>query len=75
VNVFLTGTDIHPAAELGADFHDSPVAGDRPRGRGRSERDDLHDVTLDIRRGWFDPSFVDAPIVGDGTVPWLAPRS
>ena len=72
VNVFLTGADIHPAAELGGGLfmtHTSGVVIGRGAKVGANVTI-LHDVTLGISwRGWFDPSFVDGcPIVGDGTV-------
>ena len=72
VNIFLTGADIHPAAELGGGLlmtHTSGVVIGRGAKVGANVTI-LHDVTLGISwRGWFDPSFVDGcPIVGDGTV-------
>jgi serine O-acetyltransferase len=71
INLFLTGADIHPGAEIGGGFrltHTSGVV----IGKGvkvGSNVTVLHEVTLGgSAKGWFDGVFADGfPEIGDGT--------
>jgi serine O-acetyltransferase len=69
---FLTGADIHPAAEIGGGLlmtHTTGVVIGSGAKVGQNVTI-LHDVTLGgSARGWFDPSFVDGyPEIGEDTV-------
>jgi serine O-acetyltransferase len=70
-NVFLTGADIHPGAEIGGGLRITHTAG-IVIGQGvriGSNVTILHDVTLGgSARGWFDGVFEDGyPEIGDGS--------
>lgn len=71
INVFLTGADIHPGAEIGGGLRLTHTAG-IVIGRGVKVGSNvtlLHGVTLGgSAKGWFDGVFEDGyPEIGDGT--------
>ena len=71
-NVFLTGADIHPGAEIGGGLRLTHTSG-LVIGRGvkiGSNVTILHGVTLGgSARGWFDGTFPDGyPEIGDDTI-------
>lgn len=71
INVFLTGADIHPGAEIGGGLRLTHTAG-IVIGRGVKVGSNvtlLHGVTLGgSAKGWFDGVFADGyPEIGDGT--------
>lgn len=78
LNLFLTGADIHPAAEIGGGLrvtHTSGLVIGRHARLG-SDVNVLHGVTIGgSGRAWFDASFEDGlPDIGDGTEIWAGAK-
>lgn len=78
LNLFLTGADIHPAAEIGGGLRLTHTAG-LVIGRGArlgSDVNVLHGVTIGgSGKAWFEPGFEDGlPVVGDGTEIWAGAK-
>lgn len=78
VNLFLTGADIHPAAEIGGGLrvtHTSGLVIGRHARLG-SDVNVLHGVTIGgSGKAWFDASFEDGlPDIGDGTEIWAGAK-
>lgn len=78
VNLFLTGADIHPAAEIGGGLrltHTSGLVIGRYARLG-SDVNVLHGVTIGgSGKAWFDPGFEDGlPDIGDGTEIWAGAK-
>ncbi|HEX2699434.1 MAG TPA: hypothetical protein VHM89_04420 [Acidimicrobiales bacterium] len=78
LNLFLTGADIHPAAEIGGGLRLTHTSG-LVIGRGArlgSDMNVLHGVTIGgSGKRWFDPSFEDGlPEIGDGTEIWAGAK-
>jgi serine O-acetyltransferase len=72
VNLFLTGADIHPGAEIGPGLRITHTSG-LVIGRGvriGSNVTILHEVTLGgAGKAFFDPTFTDGfPVIGDDTM-------
>lgn len=77
-NLFLTGADIHPAAEIGGGLrltHTSGLVIGRHARLG-SDLNVLHGVTIGgSGKAWFDPQFEDGlPDIGDGTEIWAGAK-
>ena len=77
-NLFLTGADIHPAAEIGGGLrltHTSGLVIGRHARLG-SDVNVLHGVTIGgSGKAWFDPSYEDGlPEIGDGTEIWAGAK-
>ena len=77
-NLFLTGADIHPAAEIGGGLrltHTSGLVIGRDARLG-SDLNVLHGVTIGgSARAWFEPGFEDGlPDIGDGTEIWAGAK-
>ena len=78
LNLFLTGADIHPAAEIGGGLrltHTSGLVIGRDARLG-SNVNVLHGVTIGgSGKAWFDPAFEDGlPDIGDGTEIWAGAK-
>ena len=78
LNLFLTGADIHPGAEIGGGLRLTHTSG-LVIGRGArlgSDVNVLHGVTIGgSGRAWFDSSFEDGlPDIGDGTEIWAGAK-
>lgn len=78
LNLFLTGADIHPAAEIGGGLrltHTSGLVIGRNARLG-SDVNVLHGVTIGgSGKAWFDPTFEDGlPEIGDGTEIWAGAK-
>lgn len=78
VNLFLTGADIHPAAEIGGGLRLTHTSG-LVIGKGArlgSDLNVLHGVTIGgSGKRWFDPAFEDGlPEIGDGTEIWAGAK-
>ena len=78
LNLFLTGADIHPAAEIGGGLRLTHTSG-LVIGKGArlgSDMNVLHGVTIGgSGRRWFDPSFEDGlPEIGDSTEIWAGAK-
>lgn len=77
-NLFVTGADIHPAAEIGGGLrltHTSGLVIGRHARLG-SDINILHGVTIGgSGKAWFDPNFEDGlPEIGDGTEIWAGAK-
>ena len=78
LNLFLTGADIHPAAEIGGGLRLTHTSG-LVIGKGArlgSDLNILHGVTIGgSGKRWFDPTFEDGlPEIGDGTEIWAGAK-
>lgn len=78
VNLFLTGADIHPAAEIGGGLRLTHTSG-LVIGRGArlgSDVNILHGVTIGgSGKAWFDSNFEDGlPVIGDCTEIWAGAK-
>lgn len=78
LNLFLTGADIHPAAEIGGGLRLTHTSG-LVIGRGArlgSDMNVLHGVTIGgSGKRWFDASFEDGlPEIGDRTEIWAGAK-
>ena len=78
VNLFLTGADIHPAAEIGGGLRLTHTSG-LVIGRGArlgSDLNILHGVTIGgSGKAWFDSDFEDGlPVIGDSTEIWAGAK-
>lgn len=78
LNLFVTGADIHPAAEIGGGLRLTHTSG-LVIGRGArlgADMNVLHGVTIGgSGRRWFDPTFEDGlPEIGDSTEIWAGAK-